>query len=65
MAKKNMNSLTKIGTQVAFAAAMTAALAMPASADEVEAPAAPAAEPAPVVEAAAAIAIFDLILGGK
>ena len=48
MAKKNMNNLTKIGTQVAFAAALTAALAMPASADEIEAAPAPVAE-APVI----------------
>ena len=33
MAKKN---ITKIGTQIAFAAAMTAALAMPANADEID-----------------------------
>ena len=45
MAKKN---ITKIGTQIAFAAAMTAALAMPANADEIdETPV--QSEPAPVV----------------
>ena len=49
MAKNYMDNLTSIGTKVAFAAAMTAALAMPASADEIEEIPAPQPE-APVVE---------------
>lgn len=56
MAKKNVKTLTGIGTKVALTAAMAAALAISANAEEVEgAPAAeaPAPAPAPVAEAPA------------
>lgn len=56
MAKHYMDNLANIGTKVAFAAALTAALAMPASADEIEE--APAPQPgAPVVEDPAPAAV--------
>ena len=63
MANKYMTNLSKIGTKVAFAAAVTAALAMPAGAEELEAVPVPQSDPAPVVEEPAPAAVSAPIVG--